>query len=130
VRAAPGAGRLLTPTGKLLLDRARRLLPEAAELSYAVRGNGTELVGPLAVGCFLTLAPTVLPRLLAEYGQLHPQVTVDFVEGSEDQLKEALLAGEIDVAVLYDMGQLDALDRSIVARGSATRSSSSGRRTS
>jgi DNA-binding transcriptional LysR family regulator len=67
--------------GKLLLERAKRLLAEAAELTYAVRGNGTELVGPLVVGCFVTLAPTVLPRLLAEFAQLHPRETVDFVEG-------------------------------------------------
>jgi DNA-binding transcriptional LysR family regulator len=104
----------LTPMGKLLLERARRLLAEAAELTYAVRGNGTELVGPLVVGCFVTLAPTVLPRLLAEFAQLHPRVTVDFVEGPQDRLEEALLAGEIEVAVMYDMGQLEALDRIVL----------------
>ncbi len=104
----------LTPMGELLLERAKRLLAEAAELSYAVRGNGTELVGPLVVGCFVTLAPTVLPRLLAEFGQLHPLVTVDFVEGPQDRLEEALLAGEIEAAVLYDMGLLEALDRIVL----------------
>lgn len=111
----------LTPMGKLVLDRARHLLADAAELTYMVRGNGTELVGPLVVGCYVTLAPTVLPRLLAEFGQLHPRVTVDFVEGPQDRLQEALVAGEIDVAVLYDMGQLEALDRIVLyeARGYA-----------
>jgi DNA-binding transcriptional LysR family regulator len=107
-------GVFLTPMGKLLLERARRLLAEAAELTYAVRGDGTGLVGPLVVGCFVTLGPTVLPQLLAEFGQLHPRVTVDFVEGAQDQLKDELLAGEIDVAVLYDMGQLDDLDRIVL----------------
>jgi DNA-binding transcriptional LysR family regulator len=52
---------------------------------------------------------------------LHPQVTVDFIEGPQDQLREALLSGEIDAAVLYDMGPLEELDRIVLyeARGYA-----------
>ncbi|MGH3251428.1 MAG: LysR family transcriptional regulator [Trebonia sp.] len=109
----------LTPMGRLVLDRARDLLAAGAELTYRVRGDGTELVGPLVVGCFATLAPAVLPKLLAEFEELHPRVTMDFVEGPQDQLREALLAGEIDAAVLYDMGPLEELDRIVlyIARG-------------
>jgi len=111
----------LTPMGKLVLERAKSLLAEAAELAYLVRGAGTELVGPLVVGCFVTLAPTVLPKLLTGFEELHPQVTVDFIEGPQDQLREALLSGEIDAAVLYDMGPLEELDRIVLyeARGYA-----------
>ena len=97
----------LTPMGKLVLERAKSLLAEATELAYLVRGAGIELVGPLVVGCFVTLAPTVLPKLLTGFEELHPQVTVDFIEGPQDQLREALLNGEIDAAVLYDMGPLE-----------------------
>lgn len=105
----------------MVLERARRLLADGAELTYLVRGDGHDLVGPLVVGCFVTLAPTVLPKLLAEFEQLHPRVTLDFAEGPQDQLKEALLADEIDAAVLYDMGPLEDLDRIVlyVARGYA-----------
>ena len=111
----------LTPMGKLVLERAKSLLAEAAELAYLVRGTGTELVGPLVVGCFVTLAPTVLPKLLTAFEEQHPQVTVDFIEGPQDQLREALLSGEIDAAVLYDMGPLEELDRIVLyeARGYA-----------
>src|ERR1700728_396174 len=66
----------LTPMGKLVLDRARDLLADGAELAYLVRGDGTALVGPLVIGCFVTLAPTVLPKLLAEFEALHPHVTM------------------------------------------------------
>ena len=60
-----GRGVSLTPTGAEVLARARSLLAGASELNDLA--HGTELVGPLAVGCFLTLAPTVLPRLLVEF---------------------------------------------------------------
>lgn len=98
-----GRGVSLTPTGAQVLAKARALLGEAAELNYLARGKGTELVGPLAVGCFVTLAPTVLPRLLVEFEALHPRVTIDFLEGSQDSLQDKLLAGELDIAVMYDM---------------------------
>ena len=102
-------GVTLTPVGRQVLDKARRLVAEAAELRYTVRGGGTELAGPLGIGCFVTLAPTVLPRLLSEMQIAHPLVTLDFLEGSQDVLQEALLKGEIDLAVMYDIGGLDAL---------------------
>jgi DNA-binding transcriptional LysR family regulator len=105
-----GRGVSLTPTGAHLLSRAKLLLGEAAELNYLARGHGTELVGPLAVGCFVTLAARVLPRLLMEYEALHPKVTVDFVEGSQDALQDKLLTGELDVAVMYDMDLTAPLD--------------------
>ncbi|MFW3168786.1 LysR family transcriptional regulator [Geodermatophilus sp. CPCC 206100] len=114
-------GVTLTPLGRQVLDMARRLLADAAELSYTVRGGGAELAGPVGIGCFVTLAPTVLPRLLSEMETAHPKVTLDFLEGSQDLLHEALLTGRIDVAVVYDMGGLDGLESILLyeARGYA-----------
>jgi DNA-binding transcriptional LysR family regulator len=93
----------LTPTGRLVLERARALLADSAELGYLSRGQGVELVGPLVIGCFVTLAPTVIPRLLEEFERRHPRVTVDFVEGPQDQLETSLAAGDLDMAILYDI---------------------------
>lgn len=107
-------GVVLTPTGRLVLEKARQLLSDAAELAYMVGGHNRDLMGPLVIGCFITLAPTVLPRLLSEFRRHHPRVTVDFVEGPQDRLQDALLAGEIDVAVLYDMGLQDAFERIVL----------------
>ncbi|MEV1130775.1 LysR substrate-binding domain-containing protein [Agromyces sp. NPDC049794] len=101
----------LTPSGRLIFDKAKRLLEDVAELSYAVGGGGSELVGPLVIGCFVTLAPTVLPRLLHEYESLHPRVSVDFVVGAQDELQDALVGGAIDAAIMYDVGGMEALDR-------------------
>ena len=109
-----GRGVTLTPTGSELLERAKLLLDEAAELDHLARGRGQELVGPLAVGCFVTLAATVLPRLLAEFEARHPKVTFDFVEGSQDALQQQLLDGRLDLAVMYDMDLTADLDRVVL----------------
>lgn len=104
-------GVTLTSAGRLVLTRAKRLLSEVAELGWAVRGDGQELVGPLVVGCFVTLAPSLLPRLLEEYENLHPRVTIDFAVGAQDELLDALHSGAIDVALMYDLGGLHATNR-------------------
>ncbi len=109
-----GRGVSLTPTGVDVLSRARLLLGEAAELGYLAHGTHGQLVGPLAVGCFVTLVPTVLPRLLVEFEAEHPNVTVDFIEGSQDDLQDKLLAGELDVAVMYDMDLTTPLDHVVL----------------
>lgn len=109
-----GRGVTLTPTGAEVLGRARSLLAGAAELNDLAHGHGSELAGPLAVGCFVTLAPTVLPRLLVEFEARHPRVTISFHEGSQDALQEQLLAGQLDVAVMYDMDLTASLNRVVL----------------
>ncbi|MDR7303626.1 LysR substrate-binding domain-containing protein [Haloactinomyces albus] len=103
-------GVVLTPTGAEVLRQARTVLQHAEELQAVASGRGAELSGPLAIGCYLTLAPTVLPWLLAGFGDRHPGVRVDFAEGTQDTLQQRLLAGELDLAVLYDMEILPEID--------------------
>jgi DNA-binding transcriptional LysR family regulator len=109
-----GRGVTLTPTGAELLTRAKLLLEDAAELHHLAKGQGEQLVGPLAVGCFVTLAATVLPRLLTEFEARHPKVTFDFVEGSQDALQRQLLDGRLDLAVMYDMDLTADLDHIVL----------------
>lgn len=113
-------GVTLTPTGSLVLARAKRLLADVAELNYAVHG-GAELVGPLVVGCFHTLAPVLLPSLIEEFEDRHPRVSIDFVVGAQNELQADLVAGRIDAALMYDMDGTESLDRDVLfeARGYA-----------
>lgn len=104
-------GVTVTPTGAVVLARAKQLLDDVSELHYAVRGGADQLVGPLVLGCYTTLAPIVLPRALEEFERLHPAVTVDFVVGAQDELRAALRDGRIDAAILYDMGETPELHR-------------------
>jgi DNA-binding transcriptional LysR family regulator len=93
----------LTPAGSHLYSRAALLLREAEELELSATSGGQELAGPLVVGCYLTVAPTVLPVLLEGFTAEHPKVQLDFVEGTQDEMQERLFAGELDLAVVYDM---------------------------
>lgn len=59
---------------------------------------------PVAFGCFATLAPYTVPRLLAEHLRDHPDSDVHVVEGDQEQLVRRLGSGEIEFALTYDDG--------------------------
>lgn len=94
-------GLTLTATGRIVLQQARTLLELAGELETLGQGNRASLRGPLTVGCFMTLGPTIIPTMLSAFAEQCPQVEVDFVEGYHEEMQQALLDGSIDVAFLY-----------------------------
>lgn len=102
-------GVTLTPAGSFLRNNAETLLRDADELELSAASGGTELTGPLAIGCYVTVAPTVLPELLAGFSERHPKVKLDFLEGPQDEVQRQLFAGRLDLAVVYDMDLLQGL---------------------
>src|SRR5215510_1167806 len=52
---------LVTPAGKELIDRARKLLLEAGDLVTAARLAGDPLAGTLRIGVIPTISPYLLP---------------------------------------------------------------------
>ncbi|QBI53585.1 LysR family transcriptional regulator [Streptomonospora litoralis] len=104
-------GITLTPTGNQVLRRARQLLRQAEDLEGEASAGEGPLTGVLSVGCFVTMAPTVLPPLLQGFSALHPGLTVDFTEDTQDVLQRRLLSGELDLAVIYDMDVLPEMAR-------------------
>ncbi|MFE7843316.1 LysR family transcriptional regulator [Streptomyces sp. NPDC057474] len=101
-------GITLTPSGRRLLNQARALLGQAEDLAADTVGG---MSGRLLLGCYPTLAPTVLPRLLSGFGERFPQITIDFEERTQDDLQQRMLDGKLDLAVLYDMDVLPEIDR-------------------
>lgn len=97
-------GLSLTPTGAHLLIEARRLLEHVGELESSVRSLGQALSGQLVIGCFPTLTPFLMPRVLEQFPQKHPAVHIDFQDGSATELHQWLLEGQIEVALTYGLG--------------------------
>jgi DNA-binding transcriptional LysR family regulator len=95
-------GVTLTPSGRETLVRARDVLRRASDIQWNI-GGSDELRGPLAVGCYISLAPRIIPALLGSFGEKYPHVDVAFSERTQDALQDELLEGVIDVALLFDM---------------------------
>jgi DNA-binding transcriptional LysR family regulator len=105
-----GRGLTLTPAGERLQQQARDLLSRARDVEREARGDGETISGPVAVGCFVTLAPYYLPPLFSECTRRYPDIEIDAVEAETDQLVHALAAGRIDFALTYDLGLAAELD--------------------
>jgi len=104
-------GVTLTSVGQQLLSEARGLVRHAETFESFARGPRRELSGEIVIGCFPTLLPFVGPQLLADFHDSYPAVTLRFVENSQPALEEAMLAGSIDVSILYDVDIVSALER-------------------
>ncbi|MFD4423145.1 LysR family transcriptional regulator [Agromyces sp. NPDC058484] len=96
-------GLTLTSAGSHVVARARPLLAAARELGVSMRSGPGELVGPITIGCYPTLAPTVLPPLLHDFGEAHPRVELQIFEATHDRLEGRIESGEVDVAFVYDL---------------------------
>ncbi|MFL4478969.1 LysR family transcriptional regulator [Paeniglutamicibacter sp. ORCA_105] len=93
----------LTPSGQYVLSQARGLLHAATDLQVMAADAGNTLRGKVVIGCYSSLAPTLLTELMAEYGNRHPEVELDFFAGTQQEIHERLLSGELDLAIAYDL---------------------------
>ncbi|MFL4472720.1 LysR family transcriptional regulator [Paeniglutamicibacter sp. MACA_103] len=93
----------LTPSGQYVLSQARGLLNAATDLQVMAADAGSALRGRVVIGCYSSLAPTLLTELMAEYGSRHPDVELDFFAGTQQEIHEKLLSGELDLAIAYEL---------------------------
>jgi LysR family hydrogen peroxide-inducible transcriptional activator len=90
----------LTAAGEHVLERARAVLGDVDSLVDAALGAGGPLSGPLALGAIPTVAPYVLPGLVAATRRAHPKLRLVLREAQTPALLEELRAGRIDAALL------------------------------
>src|SRR5690554_6770592 len=98
------SSRGVTPTeaGKVFLEHARVVLADAERARLAVRESATVPRGEVELGLTTTVAlAATMPILSACRDQL-PGVKLKIVEAYSGFLRERLLSGRLDLALLYD----------------------------
>lgn len=91
---------LLTPVGEQIVGRARRLLAETEDL-VAVAGTAAKpMTGVLHLGAIPTIAPFVLPGLVASMRDTAPELRLMLREDTSARLADQLRSGLLDFAVL------------------------------
>jgi DNA-binding transcriptional LysR family regulator len=96
-------GLSLTPVGHTMLCEAKQLIKQAEGLYTAACEASKQVRGQLLVGCFVTLAPMVMPELSHSFSTAYPGTQVRHIENNQEMLLEALRRAEIDVAITYDL---------------------------
>lgn len=72
---------------------------EQASLPAREKGEGKTL----SIGCFHTFGPYFLPQIVQRMMDDDPTQTIRLVEGDQRKILESLLAGESEIALLYDL---------------------------
>lgn len=103
-------GLTLTAAGEEFHRELRNYLVHTHELAEVARSAGQALVGELTIGCFTTLGPFELPRLLAGSHGDNPGIHVSVVEDEHAALKQALRSGRCELALMYGYDLDDDID--------------------
>jgi DNA-binding transcriptional LysR family regulator len=90
----------LTPAGHLLVDYADRLLALADDARNAMQDPRPR--GLFRLGAMESTAAIRLPKTLAEFHRRYPEVTLQLRTGNPQQLASAILAGELDAALVAE----------------------------
>jgi DNA-binding transcriptional LysR family regulator len=90
----------LAPPGQVLLDYAKRILALADEARAAVQDPRPR--GVFRLGAMESTAAVRLPKPLTEYSRRYPDVVLELRTGNPTQLATAILAGELDAALVAE----------------------------
>ncbi len=96
-------GMALTPSGRALMRQAAKVLEAARGLSNLADQHKGTVQGDLNVGCLLTFAQVLVPRLRRAYTEAYPQVTFRQFQNHQQGLIEGLRDASIDIALTYDL---------------------------
>ncbi|MCM2562076.1 LysR family transcriptional regulator [Lutimaribacter sp. EGI FJ00015] len=99
-RRLPGQGMRPTPFGRDRLASLRALRTEAGR----VFAGAEAAVQELRLGVYSTLGPRYAPMLMRHFDKAHPGAKVDVTEGDIATLTRSVLAGTLDLALVYDVG--------------------------
>ena len=90
----------LTRLGEELIERVRDILRSVDELGDFARASRNQLVGRLRIGMIPTVAPYLLPRVIANLTDVHPELDIQVREALTPKLIQELEEGRLDTAIL------------------------------
>ncbi len=89
-----------TPLGDAIVDKARKVLREAEELSDMARAAGKPLSGDMRMSVIPTIAPFMLPRILPRLRADYPDLKLFLREEPSAAACEGLAHGRTDCVLL------------------------------
>jgi LysR family hydrogen peroxide-inducible transcriptional activator len=90
----------LTKFGEEVTQRVRDILRSVDELGDFARASRDRLVGRLRIGMIPTIAPYLLPMVIANLTRLHPELDIHIREALTQKLIQELAEGRLDTAIV------------------------------
>jgi DNA-binding transcriptional LysR family regulator len=95
-------GLILTSAGQDLAAHARNILLHAREIESVAQRGPYKAVGRINIGCLSTIAPYLIPLILKEVADNHPEIQLRWREDKHEALLDALHGGGFDLIIVYD----------------------------
>ncbi len=90
----------LTNFGEVAAGRIRNILRSVDELGDLARASQDRLGGRLRIGVIPTIAPYLLPRVIANLARMYPELDIHVRETLTPTLIQELAEGRIDTAIV------------------------------
>jgi LysR family nitrogen assimilation transcriptional regulator len=97
-----GRGVIPTEAGRALLPRARAMLSLARDARDELREFQTSPAGKVTIGLPPRIARGLTMPLVLQFRRLFPRASLSIQEGLSVNLRELLIGGRLDVALLFD----------------------------
>lgn len=91
---------MLTPAGREIADRARRILAEVEQLKESAHRSRDPEAGSIRLGIFPTLAPYLLPHVVPKIRARFPRLELLLIEEKTEVILRQLREGRLDAGVL------------------------------
>ena len=99
----------VTAIGENIIQIAREARDAAKRIKSVAAAAQDPLAGNISLGLIPTIAPYLIPLFVGKIQTAMPKIAVDYREDITDRLNEALLQGELDIAVLATPPEEDSL---------------------
>ena len=96
-----------TPTGRLVVEQAWKVSLRARKLKETVEEEKHSLQGTFTIGILPTIAPYLIPRFFPQLMRTYPDMDVRIVEMKTEDMKRALVRGDVDAGILAQLEGLD-----------------------
>jgi LysR family transcriptional regulator, hydrogen peroxide-inducible genes activator len=91
---------MLTPAGRDIAERARRVIAEVEQMKEAARRSQDPEAGTVRLGLFPTLGPYLLPHVVPRIRERFPRLELLLVEEKSDVILAQLREGRLDAGLL------------------------------
>ena len=91
---------MLTPAGREIAERARRIVSDVEQMKEAARRSQDPEAGTVRLGIFPTLGPYLLPHVVPQIRARFPRLELLLVEEKSDVLLARLREGRLDAGLL------------------------------
>jgi LysR family cys regulon transcriptional activator len=96
----------ITPAGRDVIARARRIMREAENIRNLASDLSGEQEGTLSIGTTHTQARHVLPEVIREFRERYPKINLELHQGTSEQIAELVAANRVDFAIATGSRQL------------------------